>query len=222
MSSPLGNTLRSAPRRPQRRPLWLTILLLVVAMAVLFGLGFGIATLIRGTSTVPEATSSETAEGATTPLPCETTLVTPAAELPSPERVTVNVFNSTNKVGLAAETARALSERGFKINKVSNDPTGTTIRGIGEIRHGPNGEKQAELLTFYFPGATLIDDGRKGKRVDISIGRGYKEMPGVGQVAAALAEPTPEYSGPGCPTTPAATTDPTQQTTPSPSPSPSE
>lgn len=198
MSSPLGNTLRSAPRRPQRRPLWLTILLLVVAMAVLFGLGFGIATLIRGSSSVPEAAPDATQSAQ--PLPCETTLVTPAAELPQPKNVTVNVFNSTEKVGLAAETARALSERGFKINKVENDPTGATIRGIGEIRHGPNGEKQAQLLTYYFPGATLVEDGRKGKRVDVSIGRGYKEMPGVAQVAAALAEPTPVYSGPGCPT----------------------
>lgn len=34
--------------RRRERPLWLTVILLIVAMAVVFGLGFGVATLIRG------------------------------------------------------------------------------------------------------------------------------------------------------------------------------
>ena len=34
--------------RPAQRPLWLTVVLIFVAMLVLFGVGFGIATLFKG------------------------------------------------------------------------------------------------------------------------------------------------------------------------------
>ena len=34
--------------RPAQRPLWLTVLLIFVVMLVLFGVGFGIATLFKG------------------------------------------------------------------------------------------------------------------------------------------------------------------------------
>lgn len=187
-------------RRRESRPMWLTIVLLVVAMAVLFGLGFGIATLLKGGDATlpPEESLEEAAAISTEPLPCETTIVIPAEVLPRTERVVVNVFNSTPTAGLAAETAQILTARGFGINKVANDPLGVVLAGTGEIRFGPKGADAAQLLTYYFPGAVLVDDGRDGKRVDVSIGRGFTEITGDAEIAAALASPSPSASGPGC------------------------
>ena len=187
-------------RRRRSRPVWLTVVLVIVGMAVLFGVGFGIATLLKGGdgSLPPEETIEDAAGVTTEPLPCETILVTPAEVLPRTARVTVNVFNSTPTPGLAAETAQILTARGFRVNKITNDPLGEVLPGVGEIRYGAKGASGAELLTYYFPGAVLVDDGRNGKRVDVSLGRGFVEIPSDAEVAAALAAPSPSPSGPGC------------------------
>ncbi len=194
------STITPSRRRRDSRPIWLTVVLVIVGMAVLFGVGFGVATLLKGGdgSLPPEESVEEAAATGAEPLPCETVLITPAEVLPRTERVTVNVFNSTSRAGLAAETAQILKARGFTINKIENDPLGQPLPGTGEIRFGPNGADAAQLLTYYFPGAVLVDDGRKGKRVDVSIGRGFTEIAGEAEIAAALASPSPSPSGPGC------------------------
>lgn len=194
------SSITPSRRRRDSRPVWLTVVLVIVAMAVLFALGFGIATLLKGGdgSLPPEESLEEAAAMSAEPLPCETTIVIPAEVLPRTERVTVNVFNSTPTVGLAAETAQILTARGFEVNKITNDPLDEVLAGTGEIRFGPKGADAAQLLTYYFPGAVLVDDGRNGKRVDVSLGSGFTEITGEAEIAAALASPSPSPSGPGC------------------------
>jgi LytR cell envelope-related transcriptional attenuator len=209
-------------RRRRSRPIWLTIVLVIVGMAVLFGVGFGIATLLKGGdgSLPPEESIGDAAGVTTEPLPCETILVTPAEVLPRTARVAVNVFNSTQTAGLAGDTAETLKVRGFTINKVANDPGGKVLPGVGEIRFGAKGAAGAQLLTYYFPGAVLVDDGRNGKRVDVSLGSGFVEIPTDAEVAAALAAPSPSPSGPGCvsPTPAPEVSAPADAPAPSPSP----
>jgi uncharacterized membrane protein (DUF485 family) len=55
----------------------------------------------------------------------------------TPSAVTLNVYNSTGRVGLAASVAKSLRTLGFKVVDVANDPLGRPISGVGEIRHGP-------------------------------------------------------------------------------------
>lgn len=201
------STLGPVRRSPARRPRWLVVTLVAVTMLVLFAVGFAASLLLGGQSESVTATDTgeviaadETVgDGTSTPEPCETTLVAPAEVLPRPDSVVVNVFNSTQRGGLAGTTAQDLSQRGFRINKVENDPLGVSLRGIGEIRYGPNGADNARLLAFYFPGAVLVDDGRSGPRVDISLGRGFEAMEDEALVVATLASPSPSLSGPGCP-----------------------
>ena len=201
------STISPVRRTPARRPRWLVIVLVAVTMVVLFGVGFAGALLLGGEQQANVATSVDGADEVTAqegdvvvePEPCETTLVAPAEVLPRPDSVVVNVYNSTQRGGLAGTTATQLSQRGFRINKVENDPLGVSLRGVGEIRYGPNGADNARLLQFYFPGATLVDDGRDGPRVDIALGRGFETMEDEALVAATLASPSPSLSGPGCP-----------------------
>jgi len=198
MSSVSNNQTRQRPR-PVERPLWLTVLLIVVAMLVLFGIGFGIATLLKGsggtdpTEALPSATSTMNLDN------CAVVMVTPAENLPRASQVTVNVYNSTKRIGLAGDTAKLVGVRGFKIGAVENDPLGIPLEGVGEIRYGPKGEAAAQLVAFHFPDATLVNDGRKGKKVDISLGKGFTELANDAEVVAMLAQPSPSPSPSGCP-----------------------
>jgi len=178
--------------------LWLTVLLVFVAMLVLFGIGFGIATLLKGSGgTEPDATAASPTQSANLGN-CTVVNVTPAEFLPRASQVTVNVYNSTNRFGLAGDTAKLLSVRGFKIGAVENDPLGLPIEGVGEIRHGPGGEAAAKLIAFHVQGATLVNDSRKGKKVDVSLGRQFLELTNDAEVVAQLAEPSPSPSPEGC------------------------
>jgi len=185
--------------RPAQRPLWLTVLLIFVAMLVLFGVGFGIATLLKGSGSADSVDSSASPSVSATVDGCTTIMVTPAEVLPLASRVTINVYNSTKRVGLAGDAAKLLGVRGFKIAKVENDPLGVVIEGEGEIRYGPKGEAGAKLMAYHFPTATLVNDGRKGKRVDVSLGQQFTDLANDAEVVAQLAQPSPSASPQGCP-----------------------
>ena len=184
--------------RPAQRPLWLTVLLIFVAMLVLFGVGFGIATLFKGSggADVADATASPSTSALVDG--CTTVMVTPAEVLPLASRVTVNVYNSTKRVGIAGETSKLLSVRGFKIAKVENDPLGVGVEGVGEIRFGTKGELNAQLMAYHFPDATLIKDDRGGKRIDVVLGQQFSDLADDAEVVAQLAQPSASASPEGC------------------------
>jgi hypothetical protein len=189
--------LQPLGRRRRARPLWLTVVLIVVAMAVVFGLGFGVATLIRGDS-LP-LTTAPTTSPSPSPSPCMTTMVTPAQELPIKDDVVLNIYNSTKKKGLAAQVALDFKREGFRINRIENDPRDARVKGVAEIRFGPNAADAAKLVEYYLAGATMVELDRTSDRVDVAVGRGYTQLADGGAVAAALAKPVPQLSGPGCP-----------------------
>lgn len=198
MNSMRESAIRPTPRR-RRRPAWVIVLVVILGMAVLFGIGFAASLLIRGDGTPQaEVAPSASAVASAAPLPCETTLVTPAEVLPATGKVTVNVLNSTKRQGLARDTANVLTARGMKVKKVGNASGDGLVEGVAELRYGPKGEKAARLLEFYFPGAVLVPIERKTKVVDVVLGTDFEKVLGEAQIAAALASPSPSASGPGC------------------------
>ena len=111
---------------------WATVLLVILMMAVLFGAGFGISWLLRGGTNNSAAPTVSGSPGAS---PCTTVTVVPAATLPKPGKVTANVYNGTDRSGLARRTATELTARGFIVAKVANDPPGSAIdSGSGSRR----------------------------------------------------------------------------------------
>lgn len=182
---------RSTPSRGTKP---ITIVLLVVAMLALFAAGFGVSRFVATRAT---ATTSPT------PLPCVTVTVTPGASLPKPAKVKVNVYNSTKTNGLARKTATELKDRGFVIANVDNDPQGQVVKGVAEIRYGPDGKKGAQLLALYIPGATLVGGDTKGATIDLAVGPDFGSILSAKQVAGELSSPSPSASGAGC-TSPAA------------------
>ncbi len=169
----------------------LTIALLIIAMLALFAGGFGISRYLSTRSTTAAAKDP-------VPAPCVTVQVTPTADLPKPSEVKANVYNSTKTAGLAKRTAADLVKRGFAVGTIDNDPKGTVVTGVAEIRYGPEGAQAAELMAFYLPGATLVETSAKDATIDVAVGAEFTSVLTTKQAAAALTSPSPSLSGSGC------------------------
>lgn len=94
-------------------------------------------------------------EPAAAKAPCPSTTAAPSV-LPQPASVSVSVLNSTTRRGLAKATATNLTKDGFKVAGYGNDGPKVHVAGVAEIRFGPDQKKDAMLLGYYFPGATMV------------------------------------------------------------------
>jgi hypothetical protein len=193
----VSTQIRATPRR--RRPVWVPVLVVLAGVGVLFLAGFGLVNWLQTDATSSSDTTSEETTAAVGEVgTCETTFITPAEQLPDKSEVVLNVYNATKRNGLAATTAREFKKEGFRINKVSNDPAGKRIPEVAEIRFGPNAVQAAKLVEYYLAGAKMVELNRSGPRVDVALGRGFTTIADGGSVAAALASPQPDLTGPGC------------------------
>ena len=115
-----------------------------------------------------------------------------ASKAVTPGEVTVNVYNTTSRAGLAATVAGLLQKQGFKVATVDNDPLGKSIPGVGEIRHGPSGLEGAALAAKRLPGARVVQDYRMDASVDLVVGASFKALTVPPRVAVSkVAQPTP-------------------------------
>jgi len=108
----------------------------------------------------------------------------------APRRVVVNVYNATNRTGLAARTAKQLSGYGFRIGKVANDPLRRSVRSTAEIRGGPGSARQVAVVRAYIDNETVYRVKRTGGTVDLVLGAKFSGLGGP----ATRTKPT----GPGC------------------------
>ena len=99
------------------------------------------------------------------------------AKAVTPARTKVNVYNASDRTGLASSVSKALAERGFVIGKVANDPSGRKDTAVAEVRHGPGGVAQAKLVMTATPkGTKLVNDNRKGATVDVAVGAAFTRL----------------------------------------------
>lgn len=116
------------------------------------------------------------AGGLTRPSAAPTAPCTPTPTL-SASTVQLNVYNGTERAGLAAGAAAALDRQGFRIQAVKNDPLGRRVTGVGEIRHGAKGAAAAALLAGRVPGTKLVRDARTDAALDLVVGSGFTAVP---------------------------------------------
>jgi hypothetical protein len=113
----------------------------------------------------------------------------------TPENTRVNVYNASDRVGLAGSVARSLRERGFVIGKVANDPSSRKAPKVAEIRYGPKGAAQAKLLRTSLPkGTALVKDKRSVATVDLALGAKYTALAPVPTSTAMPMCPAPSGS----------------------------
>ncbi|WP_226343745.1 LytR C-terminal domain-containing protein [Agilicoccus flavus] len=92
---------------------------------------------------------------------------------PAPARVSVNVYNATDRAGLAARAATGMKAQGFAVAAVKNDPLERTVKGPAEVRHGPAGAAAAAVVAARVPGAKLVADRRTDAGVDLVLGSAF-------------------------------------------------
>lgn len=127
----------------------------------------------------------------------------------SPRNVTVNVYNGTDRFGLARAVAVELQARGFRVATITNDTSGRPVSGVAAIRHGPISRVAAQTVSQQLTGQiTFEDDGRASRTVDLVLGPGYRALKPRPEASKAIA-PVPTPSGcvrvVGPATTPSAT-----------------
>ena len=110
----------------------------------------------------------------------------------------VNVYNATDRRGLATEVAVTLRHRGFHVGAVDNDPLHRTVSGVAEVRTGPHGTGAARTVAAQAggaPGVAVVPDSRTGSGVDLVIGNAFRSLRSPAAAAAALSSsPQPRPS----------------------------
>jgi hypothetical protein len=94
----------------------------------------------------------------------------------TPRRVQVNVYNATQRKGLARSVAIQLRYRGYVIHDVANDPQQEQVLGTAVIRFGVQGEPAAKLLATQVPQVGLNDDERSGPVIDLVLGEEFSNL----------------------------------------------
>ncbi|MBB1243183.1 LytR C-terminal domain-containing protein [Streptomyces durbertensis] len=126
-------------------------------------------------------------------------------KLPEPAAITVNVYNATDRTGLAKDTAEQLEKRGFRIGAVDNAPEelDKKVKAPGLLLGTPKSERDGALAVLgahLAKAQTKTDRARKGDAatsVDLVLGDGYRKLTPPATAArtlTALANPAPSTS----------------------------
>jgi LytR cell envelope-related transcriptional attenuator len=170
-----------AQRRRRQGLAFGTIVLLVLAV------GVTAAGVWQGWWSWPPGQDEPATQAQVCPAP------TPTAAAPA--EVTVTVLNSTDRAGLATAAAAELSKRGFVIGAVGNDPAEAVTPEAAQVRHGPEGLMAARTVAAQIQGAALVDDGRPGPEVEVSLGAAFTGMATPEEAAAKTAPVAPSPAG---------------------------
>ena len=136
-----------------------------------------------------------------TPPPVASPACQPAAPAKAlaPGAVTINVYNATNRDGLATSVAKSLRRQGFKVHTIANDPLAKNVAGVGEVRHGPTGAAGATLAALTLPGAAVVLDDRTDNTVDIVLGDRFSALRTLPKGATSQStKPTAPVPSPSC------------------------
>ena len=94
-----------------------------------------------------------------------------------PKGVLINVYNATNRSGLARRSADQLAAAGFQVGAVANDPSGQPVEGILQLRHGPEGAPfAAAFKEYYQPAAELVAVEKAGAELDLVLGNAFEDF----------------------------------------------
>ena len=173
-----GDTRSAADQRHQRT---------AITMLVLAGLVF-IAGWYGWDSITDPDESSDRASAPT----CQPAAPTDA---PPPAEIELNVYNATDRNGLASSIAREMRTRGFAILDVANDPSGREITGTAEVRAHLDSQAAASLVMAQVPGAVFIADNRTDGTVDLVVGTAFEALAPPGGAPA----PVPPADGTSTP-----------------------
>ncbi|MCM4083697.1 LytR C-terminal domain-containing protein [Paractinoplanes hotanensis] len=152
--------------------------LVVVGVLAVAAVVFVIVALVRDTQGGPAA-----GEGCPAGAPlADVTLPDDPAE------VTVKVLNGTDNPGLADSVTNEFKNRRFTTQKPAESKS--KLKGVAEIRYGPDTVGKAQLLRAYFLAQSKMTYSakRKGGVIEIVIGNQYRQLATTTEVNQSLVE----------------------------------
>lgn len=103
--------------------------------------------------------------------------VCPEPKVSDPESTEVNVYNGTDRHGLAAAVSTELQRRKFRVVTIANQEQTAPLKVVAVVRYGPAGKVQAHTVALQFPAKVkLMPDEREDESVDVVLGEKYKGM----------------------------------------------
>ena len=146
--------------RVRRRVLHAVVLVVLVGLivaAIITALA-----IINGRLKIPAAGPAE-----------ETVSTCPAAtyDYTPHDKINLNVYNSTNRPGLARTVADEFLARKFVVGAVSNVDAG--YRGVAAVVSGAAGHSAAFSVQRNLPGSDYFQDGRADGSVDVILAQDY-------------------------------------------------
>lgn len=99
-------------------------------------------------------------------------------DAPKAGDITLNVYNSTSRDGLAAQVAKQMRKRGFSVADIANDPLNRSIEAVAEVRSNLDNQGAASVVIAHVPQAEFVADERATKSVDLVLGDGFTELAG--------------------------------------------
>jgi len=104
-----------------------------------------------------------------------------------PSKITLRVYNGSDRKGLAVQVTRQLQAFGFAVEDTGNDPLEAKLTTPLEIRHGENGVLAAKTTQAYLIGKVheVVDD-RQSESVDVVLSKSFTRVKTRKEVAAAL------------------------------------
>ncbi|MBP1137756.1 hypothetical protein JOE31_003988 [Arthrobacter sp. PvP023] len=161
------------PVRLRRRILHGVVLVLLLGLiisAIIVALA-----IMNGQIKIPTAERSQSAASA-----CPTTTF----DYTPNEKVSLNVYNATNRPGLARSVADEFLARKFAVAAVDNTQSG--YRGVAAVVSGAAGQSAAFSVQRNLPKSDYFQDGRSDGSVDVILTSEFKEL-----VAPGLVDQTP-------------------------------
>jgi hypothetical protein len=184
MFTPAGVGGHKQPRRRGRsRHLGRTVLVLLLLSAA-----------VAGGAWLWQQDNEKTVAASPRPS-CPPTQAPPTAV--AARAVHLNVYNATERRGLASEVAKQLRKRGFVIGKVENDPAKRKVTGIAEVRASAAGAAPARTVGAQVSSFVSVPDQRKDASVDLVLGAGFRALRTTAAASAAMS-PTPSPRPSGC------------------------
>jgi hypothetical protein len=96
------------------------------------------------------------------------------------ENIQLNVYNATDRHGLAKDIAQELKQRKFKVDpeKASNDPLNKPVEGVAVLRYGPKMVGAAWVVRSYFLNEAVreFDPSRQDETIDVVLGPSFKKL----------------------------------------------
>jgi hypothetical protein len=90
------------------------------------------------------------------------------------DKVSLRVFNATNKPGLARTVADQFLARKFAVTEVGNTESG--YRGVATVISGAAGQAAAFTVQRNLPKSDYFQDGRSDGSVDVILTNEFKEL----------------------------------------------